>query len=83
MEGLVLGIGNWLGPGYTGKRQEEEFQEEREDCVMSLRKTNRLYRSKAFAHPFCINPAFTMCKALASCWEGVTEMWVWPLLQRH
>lgn len=47
----------------------------REEYTVSLRKTNQLYSSKAFAHPFCINLALTKCKALVWCWEVITEVY--------
>lgn len=39
------------------------FQEVREGYTVSLRKTNQLDRSKAFAHPFCINSALKVQSA--------------------
>lgn len=60
MEGLVLGLGKWLGLGYMEKRESEDIPGRKRKMYGSLRKTNQLYRSKASNHPFCINAAFTM-----------------------
>lgn len=66
-EGLVWDLADGWGLDTWRRRRKKTFQEEREECVVSLRKTNQLCRSKAFTHPFCINLVFTMCKVLVRC----------------
>lgn len=47
------------------------------------KKTNQLYRSKAFIHPFGISLAFTVCRALARGKRPSCRYNVWPLLRSY